>query len=830
MAITGVRWVGDEGFDIHVLEGKTSHHLDARLEVLYNGVWLTNQPADPNDPASKLPSSVKFKFVPEVAASPASLGLTVDAAVGSVLVTKPRPAYPLRVDNFLLRAEVSEGGPPFATTPRIRVHVHESLVGAKVWLAPRQLTLRASASRQHFSVLALFDDGTIGDLTYSPDLRWSKGAGDSVTLDTFSGALTGASIADKGTITVKLPNWDGVTASAPVTTRLSWEMLGKAGVARFLGGPGKARAASVPNVLLLPEGFDDANQTTFEALTTEVVRRLRTDQRSSPFDLLLQKGLNIWAAWIPSTDKGVTVGTELAVNSRSGAMMGYELPVARPPDPATPVASWSIDELIYKVGLPVYGDLIDQDESDLTLALSAAYLRRLMVWSQVYGVTGTTITQYRDWCDRADRGIANDRDSGLGLTFGGRPNYDVPVPPQRLGLHPLRVSREDLNPFLAALSDVKNGPPLGFWGKTGKDKDLVYTFVAGIRHGGTHVAELSASSLGETSEVVVKPGPQGGRSLDLVDPKMVRAPSLTALMVLVHEMCHAFKLGDEYGQRGVIPDATLAQKGVAFNLEGRADLLDGAQLSGAKLKWLWPRMTKVTFTTGTITSAGSGRFTIPYQPFAAGEPGFGAGEVVQLRARTLVPGVSRSDTWKVVPGPVAADKVTIERAGTGTALPTAFPQGSLLYAPRLDPAAPAGSIAPLLLVHKKISDHITAKHQPLNAPKTATASRVCSDGPENEPVQQPTNLPDGLTKPADAYWAWVVGAYEGGAHYRCGVYHPTGACAMRDANITMKRVGGNKYEEWIITLCAVCRYALVDQLDPTQHGRVDDWLTKRYPK
>jgi hypothetical protein len=827
VAITGVRWLNEAGFDIHVLEGGISQHLDSRVEVLLDGVWLTRQPLDPDDPSSpKLPSSVTFRFVAEVAASPASLGLTISDALGSVAVTKPRPAHPFRVDNFLLRVEVFEGTSKFATTPRLRVHVHETLDG--LWLAPRQLTLRAGASPQYFSVLALFGDGTIGDLTYSPDLRWSKGPSDTVTLDPLSGALKGASSGHKGTITVKLPSWGGVTASAPVTTGVSWKALGESTAARFLGGPGKDVAGKVPNILLLPDGFDDTGKGAFEVLVTEVVRRLGSDGAASPFDLLLRKAVNLWSAWIPSTDKGVTVGSELAVNSRQGKLMGDALPDATPPSSAKPPDKWRVDELIFKVGLPLPADLIDQDDTDD--ALKPDFQRRSERWLKVFGVGGVTLDQYKQWADLADRGIANDRDSGLGLTFGGRPNHEARVPEQRMQLHPLRTTRDDLDPFLEALQGP-GGLEIGklAWGKTGKDRERVYTLVAAIRHGGTHSSDLSASSLSQEAEVAVKPAAQGGRSLDLVDPPMPRAPSLKSLLTLVHEMSHGFHLGDEYGQRGVIPDAELAKEAGSFNLQGRAELLDGGQLSGANLKWLWPRMTKVTYTTGPVLPAGGNRLKVKRQPFPAGQPGYGAGEVVQMRLRALGPGLVPSAPWRVFDDDVATNQLTIEPIGTGPTVPLLFPIGSLLFAPALDPAAPPGTPKPLLLVHDKIRVHITTTHQPLNAPKGAPPSRPCSDGPEDEPVQQPNNRPDGLAIPPGAFWAWVVGAYEGGRKYRCGVYHPAGACAMRDAHITVKRVG-DKYVEGIITLCAVCRYALVDQLDPTQHGRVDDWLTSRYPK
>ena len=68
-----------------------------------------------------------------------------------------------------------------------------------------------------------------------------------------------------------------------------------------------------------------------------------------------------------------------------------------------------------------------------------------------------------------------------------------------------------------------------------------------------------------------------------------------------------------------------------------------------------------------------------------------------------------------------------------------------------------------------------------------------------------------------------MGLYEGGVVHDCDVYHPTGICLMKTK--TFDGGGGERSYQF----CPVCRYAMVDLLDPTLHGRMDDLYQPRYP-
>jgi hypothetical protein len=90
-------------------------------------------------------------------------------------------------------------------------------------------------------------------------------------------------------------------------------------------------------------------------------------------------------------------------------------------------------------------------------------------------------------------------------------------------------------------------------------------------------------------------------------------------------------------------------------------------------------------------------------------------------------------------------------------------------------------------------------------------------------VQTPLNLPAGLPLDRPRFKAQLVGLWDGGDRYYCGVYHPSGACLMRAL-----LVPGMPLVTYLF--CPVCRYFLVDRLDPTKHRVIDHDYAKRYPQ
>ena len=178
MPITGIKWISGEGHDIHMLRGSGRAPLQDLLEfTLPDGstedvvtYLLTN-----HDVTLKFRSS--FRNLIDLAAVPptcSGFGVTINLNTGSIRVDPPTP-NPL-IHNFVIDAIATDStdGEEYRTS--IRVHLHNRVISA--WLTPPIVTLRPSSdplpqtTQVRFSTRALFDDGTVGDLTNHADIVW----------------------------------------------------------------------------------------------------------------------------------------------------------------------------------------------------------------------------------------------------------------------------------------------------------------------------------------------------------------------------------------------------------------------------------------------------------------------------------------------------------------------------------------------------------------------------------------------------------------------------------------------------------------------------------
>ena len=83
-------------------------------------------------------------------------------------------------------------------------------------------------------------------------------------------------------------------------------------------------------------------------------------------------------------------------------------------------------------------------------------------------------------------------------------------------------------------------------------------------------------------------------------------------------------------------------------------------------------------------------------------------------------------------------------------------------------------------------------------------------------VQHPRNLPL-LPTQKPSYQPLIIGLYDGGALFHCNVFHPGGICMMRNRHVREHQ-----------RFCHVCRYVLVDVIDPAKHGDLDAVYFKEY--
>ena len=717
-----------------------------------------------------------------------------------------------------------------------------------MWLTPSVMHVREGAENMRFSVLARFDDGVIGDITNwspfrtpaagdrtfvrrkgetVPVFSWSPTSGD-VAVDAMTGVLDCNSTTANVRVTVErrpLP--------APVTHLARGTVLGAPAWSTPVRltpvqGRGFSGMFSSRNVLFLPEGFLDnaTEKRQFGELVRGIVSRLTYRPQTTPFDLLSQsKAFNYFMAWVPSPEAGVSVLNELRrVNIIGNQAEG--LAMATPIPGRSGVAAWNLDELLYEVGLPTPV----HDPIGSPLGTDAA--GRLKEWRELYGETITSALVsgvYGNWLDHSTRVLLNEHNTAFHLAMSDRPRLD-PVPARRVGFNRLRLSEADLNGFLGALADDKGNPVGAVWASGGQDEDLIVFLCRSARTGGTNGARtpsghILALTLGDDHIHRLE------EDLTFHEFRIVPDPipgevSVDTWITVAHELAHSWTIDDEYGGSGPISDDRADKLAAKSNLQARKTLLTANSLDADKIKWRWPRIAKagVTFTQPVDQDGGgAGPFRVTMRKHHGYQ--FGRGDIVRLRTRPLATSTA-SDRLRINRMLADGDEIELVLLPGSTLDVTKFPGDSVLISPKRAPDNADGTPGDdLELVHASVRAHINANHNPLNAADGAPADRPCPGGKLDTPTGA-TNFPGGAAPKPLFYSSWIVGLYENGDTFDCGVYRPTGVCIMRKHSFVDIPTGRERAYEF----CAVCRYAIVDVLDPTQHPAVDVTLSTRYLK
>jgi hypothetical protein len=842
----GAEWAAERGYDIHLVRGQPGRQLDTLLLLL--------QDPQPHKFASERPRPTDVRtvaFEPRFLHGPAANNkieahrVRIDVETG--LVEGLTAASLTEVDNFLVDALVTvdrPGGPVMFPAPQIRVHVHAGVSDAG--LAPELLTVREGANGQSFSVLATFIDGTVGDVTTDPGIRWSGGSA-AVRVDPLTGALTANAVSGPVPITVTLPaSLGGLVRTAEVEVLPAWSALPAANRrATRMSGPNVADADLVPNVLILGDGFTADRAAQFEELAHRLVEQLRTSRLTSPFDLL-SGSINYWRAFVESPESGGTVLSELYQEPRPTVIRGLEVPRPRPPDEGA-TERFSLDELIHEVGLPLPED---STKSDATL---------LTHWLAVFGVNASRVTPpkvgepslFDQWRALHNRTLAlNERNTALGLAAGGRPQVNEERPLRLLTFHPRRTTRAHLDQFLATLVDEFTGVDVGrHWNASptpplpvGKDQErIVVLSHGGPRAGARTAKEENDRSVTELIAVALSPyptvllGPIGATPFVEVLPRAFPRrpdgkPDIVTDVVgtTAHEIAHGIGLGDEYGNRAdVLTDRQKQEIREFANLQLREDL-GGDPLRADAVRWRWPRLRLAARITDRPIPQGGNEFLVPLDQRHVGQ--FHPPDLVRLRQNLPLGLISAELEVRAVD--TAARRVRVhDPSGTLAVTFVLFGAGSVLCAPV--PAPPsAGSDEFAELMAQPVRERINSTNGPLNAPETF-ATRPCEPLEDPNIIQPGTNWPGGIPPRPPKYSAWIIGLYEGGGRQACTVMHPAGVCLMR-ANLVPDLDPGPATSEnagFIYPFCLVCRYILVDRIDAARHAELEARVikTKLYP-
>ena len=832
--------------DVHLVRGQKSERLDSRLvfgivpEGTKRGDEYLRDHQDVSLEFKPLFKGVKNGDLIE------GHGLHVNVKTGQIEVDKTTPATVK--SNFIVEAIAKNlpDGPTF--TEIIRVQIHPSVV--RIWLTPERLvvrpaeTTRPETTSSRFTVRAEFSDGVVGDISNDHGVTWSPSA--NVTTGSFSGSLIIASGNTPGNdITIRAKcaaAWGNLSASATMHIEKAWSAEPNPPKAEIIPGggwPGVLRPEIVPNVLFLGDGFTVGDRASFESVTNSFVHHLKSSHFTTPYNYLATS-MNFWRAFVPASATGISVRSEVFTFTIDGQVFARTLPVALKPSDAS---LWTVENLLYVVGLPMPTDttkseqvlrdewkqLVDQQNIDPTA---------LTDWARIVTPSSPDEAElYNDviaqWKAMGSRSFIDEIDSFPGMTYGSPPAAGETGDNFSLGVRNSFGLADAFFPFLVAADGTKldNDKPIGLlWAKTDPsfnfDNTSLVVYLSAIPGGRAN--SLIAMSMGSGNiglPVIAVPGRNSFKLGAFALPQ--EAPP-DACRTLAHELAHNFRLGDEYtevNRRFASQDEPLSG---SSNLQTEKGTKDAAgNFSGDEIKWNWHRISKAAVILPNRNDSAkppitenAGKFEIPVRLGHGLQ--FDKGNKVLLRLRKWdEPLQKKPDTLghaqlleiveikKFEPGVTdlpPRDRIIVQPVNAGAvtlAQLERFKEGSIVYLPTPAPESvrdpinyPFAEMIPL-----NIKRAITAQNRPLTQVPCIDTPGAFQQIPDLTNVE--VNLRGKFFKP------FIVGLYEGGGKDTCGIMRPAGKCMMRA-----------HYEEHAF-FCPVCRYVIVDFINPFVHYEID---------
>lgn len=834
MSFTSLGWKGASGRDLHLLPGLVGPNLRQLLDFRSD---------DPDDD----PDTLTVTFGQSFDADEAEVGVTVDEHTGEVTVSDPFPPPappdgPLPTLHFFIIEVRATDGADLHLRTRIRVQIHQSI--SSMWLTPSPLTVRVDTTDVRFSVLAQFDDDSIGDITTwspfitpgsdeltfvhadgedTPVLEWSA-EGDGITVSADTGQLDCSDPAATGVRVSATVNAAGQPPPATGEARggPSWSTPVRLAHVR---GPGyKAMIRDdVHNILFLPDGFVASERDAYETLVMGIVNLLGVMPHTRPFDIL-GKRLNYFTAWVPSPAAGMSPLFEMLRITQTGTnATGMNFPDPAPPPGGLPPPRLTLAHLIYTVGLPLPnrdhpGDpLGDEDNGNLH------------DWLRLYNspeAAQVTPTVYDNWLALTSRVLLNETDTAFTMCAGARPTADSLIDPSVVQFHPLRGMRDDLDTFLKALVDEDGNAIPDVWSRGMADDTLVVfltrcMFFCGSnsRRGGG--ARYVGNSLDDQDLVPMSQNATNGWDF-AVEPVPGKA-SVSMWASTAHEIAHSFQLADEYGGGGQISKEDAAKVAPKPNVQAASDLDAVPAMSTAKIKWRWPRIQRAGILAADVVDAsglGAGPFTLTLQ--AGHGESFAKDDFARLRTRKLL---DATMSGRIRITAVAGDTLKAEGIPGEAFVPSEWKAGSVVIVPRreADPNFPDVLGDDQLLIAASTLARMDQFHNPLNMLETDPPDSVSAV--ELRVPTAATLFPNGQAPKPPEFSSWYVGLFDNGDTFDTGVYRPTGICLMSRQHFINRETGIDTAYQF----CPVCRYWLVDLIDPSQHRWIDIDFAARYP-
>jgi len=745
-------------------------------------------------------------------------GVEVDTRTGIVKVNDPLPNPHLR--NFIMVAEVTNNADGKKYTLSVRIHIHGSV--KDFWLTPQTLTIRPNGTarpertRYMFTARALFDDGTLGDVSEDHNITWFP-------LDLFDEDLdqivlrAGDDPADPPiTVTALLPvALGGASATATLKIEKPWGDPTTASIVAGGGWPGTINPAVVPNILFLCDGFTNTqvDKERFQQLTNAIVKRLKTANLTTPFDKLATS-MNFWRAFIPSDVRGISVLCEVYTKVEEGETRAFMVP-----NPIKPAAGdWTLQNVVYAVGLPVRDDHTskttrtnDQIRSD---------------WRALYSPDPNpkiSDDMLKLWRLLGNRSFIEEKDTPLCMAYGKPPQVDLPSDNLFTDFHVRRLQRqrrndEDQSRFDLLLESMRTTKGIGLnsiWAEKARVRPANYGYLFIITSSKSGRPAHFGTSGFISMSVEDKPFLRGitvaaNNALVWNPPSPSAAVNATIGSSAAHELGHAFGLGDEYALGKPLFTGTADSLSVYGNLQAASDAKFNGNIHGDEIKWNWLRARKgaLVRSVSPTPPLGTDRWEVRVNSGQGTQ--FAKGNTVILRKRDYPHPLAKKpkeSSFLTVDEKPTADRVIV----TG-AIPIGldFVEGDVLYMPRVAPASVRSPIYPFAeMVAFNIKKLITDRKRSLSA-------EPCSLEQSSQSYQLPDLDAESL-KLDLRMLPTIVGLYDGGFEAACGIFHPAGRCMMNNS-------------EGAESFCAVCRYILVETIDPYKHFEIDLLYDKFYPQ
>jgi hypothetical protein len=744
----------------------------------------------------------------------------------------------------------------------VRIQVHATMLGW--WFGSPSLTVAKDNGCAHtqVSIYGAFSDDPkrtelVGDITghgyvnltssnnaiFEPDVSrsgrmWGKTPGD--------GILTGTHLGITKTIAVKVVDY---TLPKNILEPVRYTEDYK----------------EAHNMLFIGEGFRDiaGDREKFNEIVAKTVEEIFEKPRHAPYNLL-EGSFNVFKAYQPSNQHTITQGCGINDEDHPNLAKGFQVPYDNRVS-SSPAGPYTPEELIRRVGLPL------RNETRTTAQLKA-------LWSS------QSLPNYNDakvddilvgvWKKQRSVGIIETRDTFFGLNYGKRyadrrpgsglipaPAADTPsaaltsfigrvyewfytsatrslLPDPRR--HPPEIHRANENnphniimQFVRALHyKFDNTLNIGDeWvpdvnGNTFKRSvGMIAVLVNDYMNGGTNMNSLTITAISldkETTykfkyhnngiEKILRPDPPGDIDVDQDEINDTVA----------HEFGHSFNLGDEY-ETSSGDDAT--ESDIYDNLAN----LTSIQLTGqfanrkfdtAKVKWLELLRIELCSKLLVASTTDNGQLKVSIDPQQAGKwlEAKEKNKPVDIRDPAItgegkqLPLLFDDKHYLVRLEIMKVDETDGFVWLGGLELPSlplpVFPKGSFIFIPvRND----AGDLQ--YLVEKKVMDFMTNDATHKNLPLNKDGDHVNAKNGEDK-TDEPKSIA-GFDPPCKEYK--TIGVYEG-ANYHSGLqYRPAGNCKMREQ--ADENHGGE--------FCHVCKYLIVNRVDPDMHGPLD---REYYPK